>query len=226
MSFPRIPRAVIFDLDGLLIDSERLVFDAMVASAPRFGRVMDMAIFRTLVGLPRAANDLQLLEHYGGDFPIEAFNAAVSTHINAERQAVAALKTGVTELLDALDRHALPRALCTSSGRQWVDRHFSAHDLARRFDAVVARGDYEHGKPSPEPYIKAAGALAVDPTLCLALEDSHNGVRAAHAAGMMTIMIPDLLAPTEEMHEKTVRIADSLHDIAALFTGPPSAGDT
>ncbi len=217
MSLPRPPRAVVFDLDGLLIDSEQLVFDAMVASAPKFGRVMDMATFLTLVGLPRAANDMQLLNHYGADFPVNAFNAAVSAHMNAEREAVAALKTGVGEVLDALDTHALPRALCTSSGREWVDRHFVAHDLARRFNAIVARGDYMNGKPAPEPYLKAAAILAIDPADCLALEDSHNGVRAAHAAGMMTIMVPDLLAPTEEMHAKCVRIATSLHDVAALF---------
>ena len=217
MSLPRAPRAVIFDLDGLLIDSERLVFDAMAAAAPKFGRVMDMPTFLTLVGLPRAANDQQLLAHYGAEFPIEAFNDAVRAHMNAEAVAVAALKTGVGEVLDALDERGLPRALCTSSGRPWVDRHFSAHDLARRFDAIVARGDYIEGKPSPEPYLKAATALSVEPGDCLALEDSHNGVRAAHAAGMMTIMIPDLLAPTDEMRAKTVRILASLHEVADLL---------
>ena len=86
-----------------------------------------------------------------------------------------------------------------------------------RFHAIVARGDCTHGKPAPEPYLNAAAALSVEPAFCLALEDSHNGVRSAHAAGMMTIMIPDMLAPTEEMHAKCVRIADSLHDVAALL---------
>lgn len=223
MSLPRAPRAVIFDLDGLLIDSERLVFDAMATLAPKFGCVMDRETFLTLVGLPHAANDLQLLRRYGDGFPVAEFNASVAAHMNGEREAVAALKTGVSQILDALDANALPRALCTSSGRAWVDRHLTAHDLARRFDTVVARGDYAHGKPSPEPYLTAAAALRVDPRQCLALEDSHNGVRAAHAAGMMTIMIPDMLAPTEEMHAKCVRIAGSLHDVAALLIQPASA---
>ncbi len=218
MSLPRPPRAAIFDLDGLLIDSETLVFEAMRRAAPAFGREMTREIFLTLVGLPRAANDRQLLEHYGANFPVLDFNAAVSAHMNAEAEAVAALKTGVSEILDALDHAQLPRALCTSSSRQWVDRHFAAYDLEQRFHAIIARGDYVNGKPSPEPYLKAATALGAQPNDCLALEDSHNGVRAAHAAGMMTIMIPDMLAPNEEMREKTVRIVASLHDVAAMIS--------
>ena len=214
---PRAPKAVIFDLDGLLIDSETLVFAAMRTVAPRFGQEMTPEIFRTLVGLPRAANDKMLLEHYGAEFPVDAFTAAVSKHLNGEEEIVAVLKTGVAEILDALDAAHLPRALCTSSGRGWVDRHFAAYDLSRRFDAIIARGDYVNGKPSPEPYLKAATALGADPLECLALEDSHNGVRAAHAAGMMVIMIPDMLEANEEMRAKTIHIAQSLHDVAAAL---------
>jgi HAD superfamily hydrolase (TIGR01509 family) len=220
MILPRAPKAVIFDLDGLLIDSETLFFDAMTVVAPRFGVVMDMSRFRTLVGLPRLAHNQKLIEHYGADFPVQDFTAAVYAHINEGREAVAALKGGVNELLDALEASAVSRALCTSSGRPWVDRHFEAHALAARFNAVITRGDYVNGKPSPEPYLKAAAALGVDPLDCLALEDSHNGVRAAHAAGMMTVMIPDMLEPDAEMQAKTIHIARSLHEVAALFSAP------
>ena len=82
---------------------------------------------------------------------------------------------------------------------------------------MAARGDYENGKPSPDPFLTAARRLGVAPHDCLALEDSHNGVRAAAAAGMMTIMVPDLLDATEEMHSLCIRIARDLHEVEALI---------
>jgi beta-phosphoglucomutase-like phosphatase (HAD superfamily) len=72
-------------------------------------------------------------------------------------------------------------------------------------------------KPNPDPYLLAAQRIGVDPGYCLALEDSHPGVRAAHAAGMMTVMVPDILDPNEEMHDKCVHIADSLHHVMDLL---------
>jgi HAD superfamily hydrolase (TIGR01509 family) len=223
MSLPRPPRAVIFDLDGLLIDSETMVFEAMRAAAPAFGVVVDLAFFQTLVGLPRPANEVQLRAQFGADFPIEDFYAAASLQRNLGAEQGAALKAGVHELLNVLDARGLKRALCTSSGPDWVRRHFELHALTDRFNAIIARGDYRHGKPSPEPYLAAAGKLNVDPMECLALEDSHNGVRAAHAAGMMTIMVPDMLEATDEMRTKTVRIVGTLRDVAVLLSSAPRA---
>jgi HAD superfamily hydrolase (TIGR01509 family) len=128
-----------------------------------------------------------------------------------------ALKAGVIELLDHLDALGLPRAVATSSSRDAVDAHLGHHGLLARFDAVIAREDVRRHKPNPDPFFAAALALGVDAEFCLALEDSHNGVRAAHAAGMMTIMVPDLLDPNEEMELKTIHIAESLHEVRQLL---------
>ncbi len=89
--------------------------------------------------------------------------------------------------------------------------------MRSRFHAAVAGGDYARSKPFPDPFLKAAEVLGVDPTHCLALEDSHNGIRAAHAAGMMAVMVPDLLEPNEEMHALCVRIIESLHEVRDLI---------
>jgi HAD superfamily hydrolase (TIGR01509 family) len=109
------------------------------------------------------------------------------------------LKPGALELLDTLDRLLLPRAIATSSSRRTVERHLTAHNLMGRFEEIVGHGDYDRGKPAPDPFLKAAEWLGVEPRLCLALEDSHNGVRSATSAGMMTIMVPDLLEPPDEI---------------------------
>jgi beta-phosphoglucomutase-like phosphatase (HAD superfamily) len=81
---------------------------------------------------------------------------------------------------------------------------------------VVAHGDYANGKPAPDPFLKAADRLGVAPALCLALEDSHNGVRSASAAGMMTIMVPDLIPPTDEIRDLCTHVATDLHAVCRL----------
>ena len=125
----------------------------------------------------------------------------------------------MVELLDALDAAGLPRAVATSSPHESVQQHLGRYGLLERFDSIVARGDYARGKPNPDPFLLAAERLGVAPEFCLALEDSHNGVRAAASAGMMTIMVPDLLHPTEEMHSLCVRIAKDLHEVKDLIAG-------
>jgi HAD superfamily hydrolase (TIGR01509 family) len=128
-----------------------------------------------------------------------------------------ALKPGAVELLDTLDELRLPRAIATSSAHRTVQHHLAAHDLAGRFDAIVGAGDYAFGKPAPDPYLRAAERLGVEPASCLALEDSHNGVRSASTAGMMTIMVPDLLEPTEEVRRLCHLVVPDLHEVRLII---------
>lgn len=213
MKLPRKPRAVVFDLDGTLIDSEALVKEAHFAACAAMGVAMTDAQFLSLVGLHREANDLQLKGYYGENFPLEHFIGLTRAHVGDR---VAPLKTGAVELMDALDALALPFGLATSSRRPWVERHFAAHALGERFRAVVTRQDVVEGKPHPEPYLHASKLLGFDPRDVLALEDSYAGVTAAHAAGCMTVMAPDLLPPTDEMRAKALVVA-SLKDVRALL---------
>ena len=213
MSLPRRPKAVVFDLDGTLIDSEALVREAHFAACAQLGVTMSDAQFLALVGLHREANDVMLKSYYGEDFPLDTFIAHTRAHVG---ERVAPLKPGAGELMDALDELALPFALATSSRRPWVERHFTAHGLTERFRAIVTRQDCEEGKPHPEPYLKASALLGQAPMDVLALEDSHAGVRSAHAAGCMTVMTPDLLAANDEMHAKAL-VVTSLHDVKALL---------
>jgi beta-phosphoglucomutase-like phosphatase (HAD superfamily) len=131
------------------------------------------------------------------------------------------LKAGLVELLDFLDDERLPRAIATSSRHEDVAHNLGHHGLLDRFETVIARGDYSRGKPHPEPFLKAAERLGVEPGSCLALEDSYHGIRAASGAGMMTIMVPDLLPPTREMEELCVYIAQDLHEVHSLIRSQP-----
>lgn len=210
---PRPPKAVVFDLDGTLIDSEALVREAHFHAAHALGYAMSEAQFLGLVGMHREANDLQLKAYYGEDFPLERFIETTRAHVGDR---AAPLKAGALDLMNALDDLGLSFGLATSSRRPWVERHFATYNLADRFRAVVTRQDVVNGKPDPEPYLKASHMLGFAPADVLAIEDSHPGVRAAHAAGCMTIMIPDLLQPDEEMRAKA-RVLASLDEVLALL---------
>ena len=215
--FPFPIQAVIFDMDGLLIDSESLVRRALIQAAENLGYEMPISLCAAMIGLPETQNARQIQEHFGPDFPVERYRAEERRQVDLLLSDGIALKTGVLEILDHLDRRALPRAVATSSSRNSARTHLGHNGILERFGAIVAREDVERHKPNPDPFLKAAALLGVDPVNCLALEDSHNGVRAAHAAGMMTVMVPDLLEPTDEMHEKCVLIAESLHRVLELI---------
>jgi beta-phosphoglucomutase-like phosphatase (HAD superfamily) len=97
-----------------------------------------------------------------------------------------------------------------------VERHLTTHNLMERSDVIVGHGDYKCGKPAPDPFLEAAERLGVEPPLCLALEDSHNGVRSASSAGMMTVMVPDLLEPTDEIRGLCTFVVGDLHEVRSL----------
>lgn len=223
MSLPRTVKAVVFDMDGLLVDTETVVFRAMQRAAALIDGEMPLSTFQRMVGLQHEASDSILMEHFGEGFDLEAWSVAVSAHFQEELGAGIALKAGVVEILDWLDSVGMPRAIATSSRLEAVRHSLGPHGVVERFHALITRDIPMRGKPHPDPFLKAAEALGVAPGDCLALEDSHNGVRSATSAGMMTIMVPDMLDPTEEMETLTVRIARDLHEVRELLEAQRSS---
>jgi HAD superfamily hydrolase (TIGR01509 family) len=217
MVLPRPVRAVVFDMDGLLVDSEVVYCEALTAQCAAMGHELPVEVLKRMIGHTWAGSSVVLRDHFGPGFDTDRLRDGSVERFYRLAEAEIALKAGVLEILDHLDQAALPRAICTSSRRVDVEHHLSAHGLAERFHAVLAQGDYPRPKPNPDPYLKAAEALGVPPEDCLALEDSHNGVRAAAGAGMLTIMVPDLLDATEEMQGLCVRIARDLHEVRELL---------
>lgn len=218
MTLPYRPGAVVFDMDGLLFDTEALWQEALLSAAAEAGHVIPDEVYAKSIGVRRSQCGDLFLAHFGADFRFEDFHADWRRHFWLVAENRPALKPGVTELLALLDEARLPRAIATSSSRATVDRHLAAHGLTGRFDELVCRGDYDMGKPAPDPFLRAAERLGVEPRLCLALEDSHIGVRSAAAAGMMTIMVPDMLGPTDDISALCVLVARSLHDVRDLVT--------
>jgi HAD superfamily hydrolase (TIGR01509 family) len=217
MTLPRRPAAVVFDMDGVLFDTETLYRDAFFAAAEDGGHALTEALFQRMIGSPWPANRAMLLDELGEDFPAEALRADAHARLHHAMAAGDYLKPGVAKLLDALDEWGLERAIATSSTHDAVAANLLAHEMEHRFHHVVADGDYARGKPSPDPFLTAAARIGVAPELCVALEDSHHGVRSASAAGMMTIMVPDLLEATDEMRALCATIATDLHQVREII---------
>ncbi|MFI5777633.1 HAD family hydrolase [Nocardia sp. NPDC051570] len=212
-------QAVVFDMDGLLLDSERLAIESLALAGAELGYDMPLEFCRSLIGMPADRCRELAVEAFGADFPLDDYFArhdiALAGLVDAGRLET---KTGVFELLDELDRQGIPRAIATSSGRERTDHHLEVAGIADRFDAVVTRSDVTRGKPHPEPYLTAVAALGADPEHTIAVEDSPNGLRAAHAAGLRCMLIPDLVAPTTETRRMAHRVYPDLHQVIDYIT--------
>lgn len=205
-------------MDGLLFDTEALYQKAISAAAAEFGHDLSAATGQ-MIGRPINQSRQLLLDLYGPSFPLEEFLDAMFRHFDLMAAKDLALKPGVVELLDTLDELRIPRGIATSSAHHRVKEHLNTHGLSERFEVIVGHGDYTASKPAPDPYLLAAERLRTQTRFCLALEDSHNGVKSACAAGMMTVMVPDLLEVTDEMRTLCSFVAKDLHEVRLMVLG-------
>lgn len=208
--FPNPVRGALFDMDGLLIDSEAVYIKGMQAAARTLGREMTLAFCHSMIGVPGRECNVMIQELYGPGFSIEEFRGIYSAKVQEIFEAGIPVKAGVVELLDFLDSRGVPRAVATSATRPTVEHHLGRAGLLDRFSAVVTRDDVVHAKPAPDIYLEAARRIGVPPTHCLGFEDSNIGLTAAHAAGTMAIMVPDILQPSDEVRAKCLHIAPDL----------------
>jgi HAD superfamily hydrolase (TIGR01509 family) len=210
---PRPLEAVIFDMDGVLLDTETLYRTAIFAACAYQGHEMVDHVHRSLIGAPKDLGDALLLAHFGDRFDVDLYHLVCEEHFRGLCQSGVPPRPGVRPLLACLRREGIPCGVATSTRRAPAEAQLRTAGILDEFDVLVTRTDVTQGKPHPETFLKAAETLKARPANCLALEDSHNGVRAAAAAGMATIMIPDLLLPTAEMEALCVAVLPGLADV-------------
>lgn len=207
-------KAVIFDMDGVLFDTERLCMDSWVAIAGERD-IPDMAeFFPRCIG--RNVTDTRALFHefYGDAYDYDEFRkqASVWFHGYIEKNG-APVKKGARELLAYLRQGGYQIGLASSTSRPSVEDLLERAGIRDYFQNLTTGDMVEHSKPRPDIYLMACESLGVEPAGAMAIEDSPNGIRAAYSAGMIPVMVPDLIAPDREMQEKSFWICEDLLEV-------------
>lgn len=213
---------VIFDMDGVLVDSEAAYLAGYLHAARLFDLPesdMRAAVGRA-VGVVDAMERQIMTETFGHlpQFDLErTFRACRDYFAGAVESGKIALKPGAKEILQQLKAKGIPVGLASSSPRAMIEKVLGKHDVLQYFDTVVSGDMVQKGKPDPEVFLRCADALGIPASKyseTFVIEDSYNGIRAAHAAGMKSVMVPDQLPPTQEMREKAVAVLPSLTEAA------------
>ncbi len=218
----RRPRAVIFDMDGLMLDTERLAPRAWVDAAASLRVEFDLALTTPMIG--RNFRDCQAIVagHYGPDYPtaalMQAWHEAYDAIVANEGIGV---KAGLWELLDWLDGQGIPKAVATSTRRDRAQAKLAQTALLPRFATLVGGDEVTRGKPAPDIFLEAALRLGEPAAGCFVLEDSEPGVRAALAAGMTPIMVPDLHLPSAALLDLRPLVLASLEELPARLACLP-----
>ncbi|WP_395393260.1 HAD family phosphatase [Novosphingobium sp. BL-8A] len=217
-------RAAIFDMDGTLLDTEAAHRNAFVQTGHAIGHPLPDDLLLSMVGVHRGGSRRLVAERMGPDFPLDHFFDESDVLFEAMVDAGIALRPGAEVILEHFVKAGVPLAIATSTEAPYATQRLEKAGLLSYFDVVVTRSDVTHAKPHPEPYLLAASRLGVDPAHCVAVEDSPAGVRASSSAGIATVLVPDLLPPTEEMVLASAEVLPSLHALRDLLLAPTEAG--
>lgn len=211
-------KAVIFDMDGIIFDSERLALNCWKKVAQEYKLDGMEEVFPPCIGANEVRTKEVLINYYGPDFPYDAFRKDTSALFHEMvAQDGLPVKKGVRELLEYLKMNDIPIGLASSTRLAVVTEELQQAGLYNFFHAVTGGDQLKRSKPEPDIYLMACEKLGVRPEDTYAVEDSYNGIRSSYSAGMMPVMVPDLLPPTDEMRQKSVVVLDDLLQVRDWF---------
>lgn len=209
-------KAVIFDMDGLLFDTEIVYYEASQMVADQMGFPYDKELYLKYLGVSDEevwANYHQIFASFGKNNVQKFINDAYEETIRRFSLGAVRLKPGVIELLDFLEEHRIPKVVASSNQRHIIELLLEKNQLTNYFETIVSAENVKRAKPDPEIFLLAHEYLGTKKQETLVLEDSKNGILAAASAEIPVIMIPDLLAPSEDLQQKTLAVLSSLHEV-------------
>jgi HAD superfamily hydrolase (TIGR01509 family) len=216
--------AILFDMDGLMIDTERMAQRAWQQAGAEFGFTLPDALYLQAVGRTAKATEALFRAGLGADFPFEAVYARKQHYLyTAIDEEGIPTKKGLMELLDLVDQQGLVKAVATSTARVLAIKKLTAARLLHRFATMVCGDEVVQGKPAPDIFLAAAAKLGTAPANCLVLEDSSAGIQAAHAAGMRAVWVPDLIQPSPEITPLAHCVVHDLHEVCTLIVNDHKA---
>lgn len=217
--------AVIFDMDGLMFDTEALAKKGwLIAGREMRLPIADELIYR-VIGLNAASVRKTCMDYFGPEFDYDAFRGRVSAYMQKSLDEDGMpVKRGLPELLAYLKQNRYRTAVASSSPRATVEDYLRRAGMEDDFSALICGDMIKRGKPEPDIFLKAAELLGAAPENCLVLEDSSNGLRAARAAGIKAIMVPDLIEPTAELRGIACAVCESLHEVIPFLEADRKAG--
>ena len=211
-------KAIIFDMDGLMIDSERVTFECYQERLKDMNLTMDEEFYKTLLGKPIKGIYQRFYDVYGNDFPIQ--NVIQDVHqLMAERFETEGVpvKKGLVELLHYLKDNNYKTIVATSSNRDRVDKILAQAKITEFFDDSICGDEVTKGKPNPEVFLKSCQKLGVNVDEAIVLEDSEAGIQASYDANIKVICIPDMKYPEKQYEEKMFKILKDLTEVTAYL---------
>ena len=213
-------KGVLFDMDGLMIDTEKLLVRFWCESARSFGFPMTREHVLGIRSLSRKYAEPHLKSIFGEDFDFPAVRAHRIEIMNAyiDEHGIE-IKKGLFELLDHIKARGLKCAVCTATDRERTKKYLTSIGVYDRFDAFVCGDMIANGKPDPDTYLEGASVLGLGPGECMALEDSPNGIESAFRAGCIPVMVPDLSQPDEALRKKLFAVSSDLAAVTGVIDG-------
>ena len=214
----RLETAVIFDMDGTIFDSERLVLDCWKSIGKKYG-ISDIGdVFMRCIGTNKVRTREIVDEHYGKTFRYEKFSAESSAlfHEITEKEGLP-VKKGAREILIYLREEEIPLGLASSTRLAVVTQELKDAGLYEYFQTVVGGDLLKNSKPAPDIYLMTCERMGIQPGNTYAIEDSYNGIRSAHSAGLHPIMVPDMMPATEEMRSLSEAVFEDLLQVKEYF---------